>query len=35
MRNKAKVGMNLFIALLIVSSCLLKSSEKQEVWVAD
>lgn len=35
MRNKAKVCMNLFIALLIVSSCQLKSSEKDGVWVAD
>lgn len=35
MKNKAKVGMNLFITLLTVSSCQLKSPEKQEVWVAD
>lgn len=35
MRNKAKVCMNLFITLLIVSSCQLKSPEKQEILVAD
>lgn len=35
MRNKAKVCMNLFIALLVVSSCQLRSPEKDGVWVAD
>lgn len=35
MRNKAKVCMNLFIALLVVSSCQLRSPEKEGVWVAD
>ena len=35
MRNKAKVCMNLFIALRVVSSCQLRSPEKDGVWVAD